>query len=49
MLHHGSPSSKRTVAYSNIPEIEQFDCGTLRLAEKVAKTSIQTVRTLDAM
>ena len=49
MLHHGGPTSKRTVTYSNIPEIGQFDRGTLRQAEKVVKTSIQTVRTLDAM
>ena len=48
MMLHGGGSAKRTATYSNIPEIQGFDLGTLHKEEKEKRTTIKTVRTLNA-
>lgn len=49
MMLHGGGSAKRTVAYSNMLEIQGFDLGTLTQEEKKKRTTIKTVRTLNAL
>jgi hypothetical protein len=48
MALHGGSSAKRTVVYSNIPEIAMLDLGKLTNAEKEKRTTIKTVRSLNA-
>lgn len=44
MMHHGAPSPKRTWLWSNMPEIELLNYGTLTKAVREANTSSKTVR-----
>lgn len=44
MMHHGAPSPKRTWLWSNMPEIEMLNHGTLTKAVREANTTSKTVR-----
>lgn len=44
MMHHGAPSPKRTWLWSNMPEIELLNHGTLTKAVREANASSKTVR-----
>lgn len=48
MALHGGSSAKRTVVYANIPEVAMLDLGKLTNAEKEERTTIKTVRSLNA-
>lgn len=39
MLHHGAPTSKRTMCWSNMPEVSLLDLGVLKKEVKEASTS----------
>lgn len=44
MLHHGAPSPKRTIIYSNMPTIARLDHGVLDKATRESKTESTLVR-----
>ena len=48
MLLHGTPTSKRTVTYSNMKEIGRLDLGVLKKEVKEQRTSKTLTRPLPA-
>ena len=46
MALHGAKSSKPTVVYSNMPEVQGFHVGRLTKSEKERRTSVKTTRAL---
>ena len=44
MMHHGAPSGKRSITFSNHPLIRGLDLGVLSKKEREAKTKVKTTR-----
>ena len=48
MMLHGAPSCKRTILYSNMPEVCRLDLGKLTKHEKETRTTKKLTSHLDA-
>lgn len=48
MLHHGGTSSKPTIFWGNLSAMGDLNRGRLTQAERVAKTTVSTTRSLVA-
>ena len=46
MLHHGGSSSKRSIFWGNLSAMNELDKGKLSHAERSAKTTVKTTRTV---
>ena len=49
MMHHGAPSPKRTICYSNMRQVSLLDMGTLTKAFKEERSGAKLTRTLNAL